>query len=47
MLGFLEWKGFAPMTAHGPDYGPLAGMASFAQIELIRALWSEFTHGAL
>ena len=46
VLGFLEWKGFAPMTAHGPDYGPRPGMASFAQIELIRALWSEFTHGA-
>lgn len=45
ILAFFEWKGFAPMTAHGPDFGQRPGMASFAQIELIWALWSEFTGG--
>lgn len=43
MMGFFEYCGFTPLKAGGEDYGARAGMASFAQIELIRALCSEFT----
>lgn len=45
MMGFFEFCGFAPLRAKGPSYGPRPGMASFAQIELIRTLWQEYTHG--
>jgi len=45
LLGFFEYLGFTPLTARGPNYGARPGMASFAQIELIRALWSEYTDG--
>jgi hypothetical protein len=44
MMGFFEYCGFTPLTAKGADYGKRPGMASFAQIELIRVLWSEYTH---
>lgn len=46
MLGFFEWLGFDPTKAKGPDYGTRPGMASFAQLELIRTIWREWTHGA-
>jgi len=46
LLGFFEYCGFKPLGAKGPSYGERAGMASFAQIELIRTLWAEYTHGA-
>ena len=43
MMGFFEYLGFAPLTKTGPDYGVRPGMASFAQLELIRALWAEWS----
>jgi len=43
MMGFFEWKGFTPLKRTGPDYGARPGMASFAQLELIRALWTEWS----
>ena len=43
MMGYFEYIGFAPIAAKGPNYGPRDGMASFAQMELIRSLWSEIT----
>lgn len=45
MMGFFEYCGFAPLTKRGPNYGQRPGMASFAQIELIRDLWHEYTRG--
>lgn len=45
LLGFLEYLGFAPLDKRGPSYGNRPGMASFAQIELIRTLWWEYTRG--
>lgn len=46
LFAFLEWSGFRPTLAQGPDFGARPGMASFAQLELIRALWHEFAGGA-
>lgn len=46
LMGFFEYLGFAPLAKGGPDYGKRPGMASFAQIELIRALWAEYTQHA-
>jgi phage gp16-like protein len=43
MMGYFEYIGFAPTAAKGANYGPRDGMASFAQMELIRSLWSEIT----
>lgn len=43
VMGYFEWKGFAPASSRGRDYGERPGMASFAQLELIRDLWSEYT----
>lgn len=45
LMGFFEWRGFAPEQAKGPSYGNRPGMASFAQLELIRTLWREYTRG--
>ena len=45
MMGFFEYCGFKPLTSRGPNYGDRPNMASFAQIELIRDLWHEYTHG--
>ena len=45
LMGFFEWRGFRPLKAGGPDYGARPGMASFAQLELIRTLWAEYTKG--
>ena len=43
MMGFFDYLGFKPLQKSGPNYGSRPGMASFAQIELIRALWREWT----
>lgn len=43
--GYFEWRGFKPLEAKGPNYGTRPGMASFAQLELIRVLWAEYTRG--
>jgi|GEM_PF-6284443 len=43
LLGLFEHLGFSPLSAKGENYGDRKGMASFAQIELVRVLWSEFT----
>ncbi len=45
LMGFFEYLGFAPATPKGHSYGMRPGMASIGQIELIRALWQEYTHG--
>ncbi|MCX7559114.1 regulatory protein GemA [Sulfitobacter sp. F26204] len=45
VMGFFEYLGFAPLVATGADYGNRPGMASFAQLELVRALWHEYTGG--
>lgn len=45
MLAYFEWLGFSPLR-HGKDFGQRPGMASFAQLELIRALWREATRNA-
>lgn len=43
MMGLFQYLGFAPTNAQGQNFGTRPGMASFAQIELIRALWLEYT----
>jgi len=43
LTGYFEWLGFRPMEAKGPSCGTREGMASFAQLELFRNLWAEFT----
>ncbi|WP_288960521.1 regulatory protein GemA [uncultured Sulfitobacter sp.] len=45
MMGYFEYCGFEPFKARGASYGERPGMASFAQIELIRTLWVEYTQG--
>ena len=45
IMGFFEYRGFRPLVARGPSYGKRPGMASFAQLDLIRALWAEYTRG--
>lgn len=45
LMGLFEHLGFRPLEASGPDYGARPGMASFAQLELIRTLWREYTGG--
>ena len=41
MMGFFEYCGFRPLAKGAPRYGNRPGMATFAQIELIRELWRE------
>lgn len=43
VMGFMAYLGFEPMRKASQDYGVRPGMASFAQLELIRTLWSEYT----
>lgn len=43
MMGLFQYLGFEPAKAQGQNFGARPGMASFAQIELIRALWQEHT----
>jgi len=45
IMGFFEYLGFAPLVSSGKDYGSRPGMATFAQLELIRVLWAEYTRG--
>ncbi len=45
VMGVFEWQGFAPPQPRGRNSGERPGMASFAQIRSIRALWSEWTRG--
>jgi hypothetical protein len=45
LIGYFEYLGFKPLSAKGPNYGDRPGWASFAQIELIRNLWHEYTRG--
>ncbi len=45
LMGYFEYLGFTPLNPRGPVYGDRPGMASFAQIELIRSLWHEYTRG--
>lgn len=40
-----ERMGFVPFRPRGEDYGAREGMASTAQLALIRQLWHEYTHG--
>jgi hypothetical protein len=41
MMGFMEFCGFKPLAKGAPRYGNRPGMATFAQLELIRELWRE------
>ena len=43
VMGFFEYCGFAPKSATGANYGNREGMATHAQLELIRTLWLETT----
>ena len=43
VMGFFNYMGFKPLEKTGPSYGNRPGMASFAQLELIRALWREWS----
>lgn len=45
VMGYFDFLGWKPTAPTGPDYGHRPGMASFAQLELIRNLWSEYTRG--
>lgn len=45
VMGFMEYLGFQPLTRKGQNYGIRRGMASPAQIQFIRELWSEYTLG--
>jgi hypothetical protein len=42
-LAWLEHCGFQPLVKKGADFGKRSGMASHAQLELIRNLWDELT----
>jgi hypothetical protein len=44
VMGFFDYCGFRPMGKGAPRYGNRPGMATFAQLELIRELWREL-HG--
>ena len=41
MMGFADYCGFRPLAKGAPRYGDRSGMATFAQLELIRELWCE------
>lgn len=45
IMGFANYCGFQPLGKGTPRYGNRPGMATFAQLELIRELWRE-VHGA-
>jgi len=40
-MGFAEYCGFKPLEKGAPRYGNRPGMATYAQLELIRELWRE------
>lgn len=46
LMGLFEYLGFQPLTPNGQDFGERKGMATYAQLELIRVLWREYTHAA-
>ena len=41
IMGFFDYCGFRPLGKGAPRYGNRPGMATFAQLELIRELWRE------
>ena len=41
MKGFAEYCGFRPLEKGAPRYGNRPGMATYAQLEMIRELWRE------
>ena len=41
VMGFAEYCGFKPLEKGAPRYGDRPGMATYAQLELIRELWRE------
>lgn len=41
VMGFAEYCGFKPLEKGAPRYGNRPGMATYAQLELIRELWRE------
>ena len=41
VMGFMEFSGFRPLEKGAPRYGNRPGMATYAQLELIRELWRE------
>lgn len=43
LMAYFAYLGFMPIAAKGPNFGAREGMATFAQLELIRSLWSEIT----
>ena len=47
VMGFFDYCGFRPRGTGAPRYGNRAGMATFAQIELIRELWRELHNAAV
>jgi len=44
IMGFADYCGFRPLAKGAPRYGDRPGMASYAQLDLIRELWRE-VHG--
>lgn len=44
VMGFAEYCGFRPLGKGAPRYGNRPGMATYAQLELIRELWRELHH---
>lgn len=44
IMGFASYCGFHPLGKGAPRYGDRPGMASYAQLELIRELWREVHH---
>lgn len=41
VMGFMDYSGLRPLAKGAPRYGNRPGMATFAQLELIRELWRE------
>ena len=41
VMGFADYCGFRPLGKGAPRYGNRPGMATFAQLELIREIWRE------
>lgn len=41
VMGFFFYCGFRPLGKGAPRYGNRLGMATYAQLELIRELWRE------
>ena len=46
IMGFADHCGFRPLAKGVSRYGNRPGMATFAQLELIRELWRELHHQA-